>query len=389
MESGLMSDKLIKLAENVATTRKELQNIRKELRRLNQVHQKDMDNIISSLKTWKCESCSTSDAASIEESSASMDESIPFKPIGIITSSFHEKRGTPRQPGICASIQGKITLFNSIFTNPEHALEGLEDFSHIWILFYFHRNDSTHIRAKVSPPRLNGLKTGVFSTRSPHRPCSVGLSLVHLDYIDGSSVYFSGVDMLDGTPVLDIKPYIPHYDNPVTLNQQWNTEKHLGNDIYGSNSELIDHSRIPREAPDGEEEGSPNDLSSAASSMQISEQVRVPRWISEPPAGQLSVVFKERARSELEALRRNQEQGNIRDVDDRVDLECSIVQILQEDPRSVYVRERYANQFYTFLIGKYHVSCKFDDSKRLVQVYKIALANSLGDTNVTGQVIGT
>lgn len=117
--------------------------------------------------------------------------------------------------------------------------------------------------------------------------------------------------------------------------------------------------------------------------------MRVPRWISEPPAGQLSVVFKERARSELEALRRNQEQGNIRDVDDRVDLECSIVQILQEDPRSVYVRERYANQFYTFLIGKYHVSCKFDDSKRLVQVYKIALANSLGDTNVTGQVIGT
>lgn len=79
--------------------------------------------------------------------------------------------------------------------------------------------------------------------------------------------------MLDGTPVLDIKPYIPHYDNPVTLSQQWNAEKHLGNDIYGSNSELIDHSRIPREAPDGEEEGSPNDVSSAVSSMQISEQV--------------------------------------------------------------------------------------------------------------------
>lgn len=79
--------------------------------------------------------------------------------------------------------------------------------------------------------------------------------------------------MLDGTPVLDVKPYIPHYDNPVTLSQQWNAEKHLGNDIYGSNSELIDHSRIPREAPDGEEEGSSNDVSSAMSSMQISEQV--------------------------------------------------------------------------------------------------------------------
>lgn len=65
------------------------------------------------------------------------------------------------------------------------------------------------------------------------------------------------------------------------------------------------------------------------------------------------------------------------------------MQILQEDPRSVYVRERYANQFYTFLIGKYHVSCKFDDNKRLVQVYKIALANTLVDSNVTGAASGT
>lgn len=131
---------------------------RKELRRLNQVHQKDMDNIISSLKTWKCESCSTSDAASIEESSASMDESIPFKPIGIITSSFHEKRGTPRQPGICASIQGKITLFNSIFTNPEHALEGLEDFSHIWLV----RNSLNLISTECSTTD-NYLVSGFYS----------------------------------------------------------------------------------------------------------------------------------------------------------------------------------------------------------------------------------
>lgn len=107
---------------------------RKELRRLNQVYQKDMDNILSSLKTWKCESCSTPNMGFGEGSSTPMDVSITFKPIGIITSSFHEKRGTPRQPGICASIQGKITLFNSIFTNPEHALEGLEDFSHIWLV---------------------------------------------------------------------------------------------------------------------------------------------------------------------------------------------------------------------------------------------------------------
>lgn len=89
--------------------------------------------------------------------------------------------------------------------------------------------------------------------------------------------------MLDGTPVLDIKPYIPHYDNPVTLSQHWNAEKQLGNDIYGSTSELIDRSRIPREAPDGEEEGSANDVASAVSSMQISEQVSL--VISAAPRG--------------------------------------------------------------------------------------------------------
>lgn len=84
----------------------------------------------------------------------------------------------------------------------------------MWILYHFHKNDSTHIRAKVAPPRLNGLRTGVFATRSPHRPCPIGLSLVKIEQIENHTIYFSGVDMVDSTPVLDIKPYIPQYDSP-------------------------------------------------------------------------------------------------------------------------------------------------------------------------------
>lgn len=92
----------------------------------------------------------------------------------------------------------------------------------IRIIFHFHRNDSTHVRAKVAPPRLNGVRTGVFSTRSPHRPCPIGLSLVKILKIDNYTIYFEGVDMVDQTPVLDIKPYIPQYDNPLHVEKLCN-----------------------------------------------------------------------------------------------------------------------------------------------------------------------
>lgn len=93
------------------------------------------------------------------------------------------------------------------------------------ILFHFHRNDSTHTRAKVAPPRLNGIKTGVFSTRSPHRPCPIGLSLVKILKIENYTIYFEGVDMVNQTPVLDIKPYIPQYDSPLHIEKLSNRSR--------------------------------------------------------------------------------------------------------------------------------------------------------------------
>ncbi|XP_060055103.1 tRNA (adenine(37)-N6)-methyltransferase isoform X2 [Erinaceus europaeus] len=94
---------------------------------------------------------------------------------------------------------------------------GLEQFSHIWVLFVFHKNGHLSCKAKVQPPRLNGAKVGVFATRSPHRPSAIGLTLAKLEKVEGGAVYLSGIDMIHGTPILDIKPYIADYDSPQNL----------------------------------------------------------------------------------------------------------------------------------------------------------------------------
>ena len=89
---------------------------------------------------------------------------------------------------------------------------GLEGFSHVWLLWVFHADSGVAIKAKVAPPRLGGTRVGVFSTRSPHRPANIGLTLAKVEEVKGDTVTLSGIDLIDGTPVLDIKPYIPAYD---------------------------------------------------------------------------------------------------------------------------------------------------------------------------------
>ncbi|XP_078039141.1 uncharacterized protein LOC144471191 isoform X1 [Augochlora pura] len=204
------------------TARKEINNLRQQIKTLRYIHEKDVDTIKRLLESYRNGAPLSSEAKvisldDVKPSTSADDDAIKLKPIGIISTWFPSKRGTPRQTGICGKVPGKLLLYNSIYTNPDHALEGLQDFSHMWVLFYFHRNESTHIRAKVAPPRLNGTKTGVFSTRSPHRPCPIGLSLVKITRIENHTIYFEGVDMVDQSPVLDIKPYIPQYDSPFSF----------------------------------------------------------------------------------------------------------------------------------------------------------------------------
>ena len=135
------------------------------------------------------------------------DSSFTFEPIGHIETCFHERFGTPRQPGLVPSAWGMIRLRPEL--NLSDALEGLEGFSHIWVVFVFHQNTNKGIKTKVHPPRLEGAKMGLFATRTPHRPNPIGLSVVKLDRIEGGTLFVSGVDLVNGTPVLDIKPYLP------------------------------------------------------------------------------------------------------------------------------------------------------------------------------------
>jgi len=146
-----------------------------------------------------------------------------FPAIGIIHSCFKEKFGIPRQPGLAPLATAQLELLPPY--NDRDALDGLETCSHIWVQFVFHANKRDEWKPKVKPPRLGGNKSlGVFATRSPTRPAPIGLSVVKLEGIselDGKLLLnLSGVDLLDGTPVLDIKPYVPYVDLvPEAINQ--------------------------------------------------------------------------------------------------------------------------------------------------------------------------
>ena len=142
-------------------------------------------------------------------------ENFTIHTIGVIRSCFVEKFGIPRQPGLAPSACAEIELVEPY--NRQEMVQGLERFSHIWIQFLFHETLSEGWKATVRPPRLGGnRRMGVFATRSPHRPNHLGLSAVRLLGIktgdDRVRLELGGVDLLDGTPVVDIKPYIPYAD---------------------------------------------------------------------------------------------------------------------------------------------------------------------------------
>ncbi|WP_390592656.1 tRNA (N6-threonylcarbamoyladenosine(37)-N6)-methyltransferase TrmO [Simiduia litorea] len=135
--------------------------------------------------------------------------------IGIVHSCFKEKFGVPRQPALAPSACACLELLPPY--NQADAVQGLESVSHIWLQFIFHQSPESK-SPKVRPPRLGGnQRIGVFASRSPVRPNALGLSVVKLDRveIDGAKVllWLSGVDLVDGTPVVDIKPYLPYVDS--------------------------------------------------------------------------------------------------------------------------------------------------------------------------------
>ncbi|KAK8953877.1 hypothetical protein KSP39_PZI002260 [Platanthera zijinensis] len=160
--------------------------------------------------------------------------SYPMSPIGLVKSCFATRNGTPRQPLLVPHSRACLA-FDSSRVQAD-ALDGLTEYSHCWVLFVFHLNTDleklwkqpsrSKFKAKVRVPRLEGGKRGVLATRSPHRPCPIGLSVAKIEALEGHALMLSGVDLVDGTPVLDVKPYLPYSDSiqGATI-PNWFTEK--------------------------------------------------------------------------------------------------------------------------------------------------------------------
>lgn len=243
---------------------------------------------------------------------------LEVKPIAFASTWHKNKNGTPRQGVINKSCDGILDIsvcknYHKGFENPHFSLENLEQFSHIWILFHFHQNGQENfVKTKVAPPRLKGEKVGLFSTRSPHRPNPIGLTLAKLIKVEGTKIHLQGLDLIDQTPILDIKPYIPQYDIP----------QNIENSVH--------------------------------------EEVKIPDWIDNPG---LEVNFTPRSLKDLQKVSKN---GKLKTTED---LKEAIENVLKEDPRSNYRREKCSDRLYFFDVDNVKVTCWFDDD--LAEVLKI------------------
>jgi len=130
---------------------------------------------------------------------------IKYKSIGIIKSPFKDLEGMPIQPVGASGIKGEVRLKKKYVDG----LLDIEEFSHIILIYHFHRCEGFSLRVK---PFMDDKKHGVFATRAPKRPNPIGLSVVHLDKVVDNILHISNVDILDGTPLIDIKPYVPHLE---------------------------------------------------------------------------------------------------------------------------------------------------------------------------------
>ena len=139
---------------------------------------------------------------------------IELKPIGIINTPFTKPEGMPIQPTGAAGIRGTIDLFDEYHAG----LKDLEGFSHIMLLYHFHRSQGFNLQVV---PFMDSELRGLFATRAPKRPNPIGISVVQLDKIENGVLHIQNVDIMDGTPLLDIKPYVPEFDSPQDIRTGW------------------------------------------------------------------------------------------------------------------------------------------------------------------------
>ncbi|XP_053620372.1 tRNA (adenine(37)-N6)-methyltransferase isoform X2 [Plodia interpunctella] len=438
-----MTENVEHYRNQIALARTEIKNLRQQLSALKYEHTKEIKLIKSVLNDLRCGTCSepastvasqvdTQPLSSVSDTQPSSSVSdISFRPIGVIETPFQNKRAVPRQSSVLANVQGTIVIDQKVFNNPEHALSGLEEFSHIWVIFKFHATESRTCPAKVSPPRLRGARRGVLATRAPLRPCALGLSLVKIHSIQGNKIHFLGVDMVSGTPVLDIKPYIPQYDSPVSVDTMSGITRpptegisDLAEDAATLSVEddarslsprvvhpiRIDTSPLSRSPFEDEASGdhsilltpvspSPDSPSSidlldgnfrqtrrletergapdgqerftppqqSAYLMNMNDGVRVAPWISDPPSQRYEVRFTEESLQRLNDL-----------IGDRAEsFKSNIESLLSEDPRSHYVRTRYPDHEYSCVLEDLSISCVFDDNNAVCTIMAVRSAEEL------------
>jgi tRNA-Thr(GGU) m(6)t(6)A37 methyltransferase TsaA len=190
----------------------------------NPKNKKDLDDLKDELKDLEEET--TSDNNNDNKVRPTLEkqvfeEGILVKPIGTVNSIYRLCVGTPRQGLLAPDARGRIQLAKFGDAKTGDAVIGLEGYSHIWVLFCFHLNtqskNSKRVKTKVAPPALGGKKVGILATRTPHRFNPIGITLCRLDKIEKKNnevvLHVSGLDLVDGTPIFDIKPYVPFYDS--------------------------------------------------------------------------------------------------------------------------------------------------------------------------------
>lgn len=185
-------------------------------------------------------------------------------------------------------------------------------FVHFRVIFLFHKNTNKAIKAKVKPPRLDGGKVGVFASRSPHRPNPIGLTLAKLDGIIGNTLLLSAIDLLHGTPVLDIKPYVPEYDQPLAVDSKGKVESESSNVTLSSSQDVLQMQEtvnelslnsVYEEVNQWHETPNLENLESKATSTNIAE------WIRNPPVKELNVKFSVEAVAQVNHFHGNLSQG--------------------------------------------------------------------------------
>ena len=146
------------------------------------------------------------------------ENTVEYEPIGVIRTPFDSPEGMPIQPGGAEDAVGTVSVADSY----EPALRDLSGFSHCLLVYHFHRSEEPE--SLQVEPFLDDTERGLFATRAPRRPNPIGLSVVEIESVSGTEVTVNGIDVVDGTPLLDIKPYVPAFDRPAHVESGWIAE---------------------------------------------------------------------------------------------------------------------------------------------------------------------